>query len=57
MIENRTGTLGSLLRHNRNCGGTVKERDIELHNPNEEGGRFYIWLRDTADSLLSVRTE
>lgn len=57
VIENRTGTLGSLLRHIRNCGGTVKERDIELHNPNEDGGRLYIWLRDTADSLLSVRTE
>ena len=56
-VHTSTGTLGSLLRHNRNCGGTVKERDIELHNPNEEGGRFYIWLRDTADSLLSVRTE
>ncbi|HII4328485.1 TPA: hypothetical protein ACY4PY_004764 [Enterobacter cloacae] len=57
VIENRTGTLGSLLRHIRNSGGTVKERDIELHTPNEDGGRLYIWLRDTADSLLGRRTE
>lgn len=57
VIENRTGTLGSLLRQIRNSGGTVKERDIELHTSNEDGGRLYIWLRDTADSIQSRRTE
>ncbi|HGV0046203.1 TPA: hypothetical protein ACNFPT_004507 [Enterobacter ludwigii] len=55
VIESRTGTLGTLLKRIRNCGGTVTERDFELHPADDDGGTLYAWLRDTADGLLNGR--
>ena len=54
VIDDQTGTLGSLLRNIKKCGGTVTHREIQLHTANEEGGRLYAWLRSTADRLLSL---
>ncbi|POU03926.1 hypothetical protein C3369_00740 [Escherichia sp. ESNIH1] len=53
-IGERTGTLGSLLIKIQSHEGTVTERDIKLHTRNEDGYNLYKWLRDTADSLLSL---
>lgn len=55
MMDSRAGTLGTLLKRIRDCGGTVTERDIELHPADEDGGRLYACLRDTANSLLNGR--
>lgn len=52
VIDTRTGTLGTLLRRIRACGGTVNSRDIRLNTYNEDGSRLYAWLRATADRLL-----
>ncbi|MBE5201991.1 hypothetical protein IG612_05040 [Pectobacterium sp. FL60-S17] len=52
VIDSRTGTLGTLLRHIRNCDGTVTECGIELDVPGENGAALYAWLRAAADSLL-----
>lgn len=53
VIESRTGTLGSLLRRIRSCGGTIKERAINLDSGQESGRDLYDWLRKTADSLMA----
>ncbi len=51
-IDNRAGTLGSLLRKIRDQGGKVEKRGIQLHTADEDGSTLYNWLRNTADSLL-----
>lgn len=54
VIDDRTGTLGALLRDIRGSGGTVTERSIQLDaGPDEDGHELYAWLRDTADTLLT----
>lgn len=53
-IDNRTGTLGSLLRKIRDQGGEVTERDIQLvAGLDDDGSELYAWLRATADGLLA----
>lgn len=54
VIDDRTGTVGSLLRDIQASGGTVTKRCIQLDvGPDEDGHELYVWLRDTADTLLS----
>ncbi|HBT4778946.1 TPA: hypothetical protein MB320_004798 [Klebsiella pneumoniae] len=54
VIDDRTGTVGSLLRDIQASGGTVTNRCIQLDaGPDEDGHELYVWLRDTADTLLS----
>lgn len=54
VIDDRTGTVISLLRDIRGSGGTVTKRSIQLDaRPDEDGHELYAWLRDTADNLLT----
>ncbi|MEQ9883176.1 hypothetical protein ABRP83_13475 [Pectobacterium brasiliense] len=53
MIEDKTGTVGTLLRKIRGYEGVVTERDIQLDSAREDGRELYAWLRATADSLLA----
>ncbi|MGC0825006.1 hypothetical protein WKH27_16575 [Pantoea agglomerans] len=52
VIEEHTGTLGTLLRNIRKCDGSVKERDIQLNAFRENGQELYAWLCSTANKLL-----
>ncbi|WP_324700958.1 hypothetical protein U9K49_18890 (plasmid) [Pantoea agglomerans] len=52
VIEEHTGTLGTLLRNIRKCDGSVKERDIQLSTFTENGQELYAWLCSTANKLL-----
>lgn len=54
IIDDRTGTVGTLLRHIRYCGGETEERGIQLDTQKENGHDLYAWLRDTANSLLAA---
>lgn len=54
VIDDRTGTVGSMLRDIQASGGTVTKRCIQLDaGPDEDGHELYVWLRDTADTLLT----
>ncbi|HAU2802506.1 TPA: hypothetical protein O7142_003946 [Salmonella enterica] len=54
VIDDRTGTVGALLRDIRASGGTVTERSIQLDaGPVEDGHELYDWLSTTADSLMA----
>ncbi|MCO4160876.1 hypothetical protein [Citrobacter amalonaticus] len=54
VIDDRTGTVGSLLRDIQASGGTVTKRCIQLDaGPDEDGHQLYVWLRETADNLLT----
>ena len=54
VIDARTGTVGSLLKDIQASGGTVTKRCIQLDaGPDEDGHELYVWLRDTADNLLT----
>ncbi|ARB20114.1 MULTISPECIES: hypothetical protein [Klebsiella] len=54
VIDDRTGTVGSLLKDIQASGGTVTKRCIQLDaGPDEDGHELYVWLRDTADNLLT----
>lgn len=53
IIDNRTGTVGTLLRRIRGYEGVVTERGIQLDSATEDGHELYAWLRATADSLLA----
>lgn len=52
VIDDDTGTLGTLLRNIRNCDGDIVERNIQLNTFSENGQKLYAWLRSTADKLL-----
>lgn len=54
LIEQRTGTLGSLMRKLKAHDGSVTQKDISLNTFDEDGSGLYEWLRNTADRLLSV---
>ncbi|EPT9141783.1 hypothetical protein ACVTKY_005878 [Klebsiella michiganensis] len=54
VIDDRTGTVGSLLKDIQASGGTVTKCCIQLDaGPDEDGHELYVWLRDTADNLLT----
>lgn len=54
MIDDRTGTLGALLRDIQASGGTVTKRSIQLDaGLDEDGHELYDWLSATADSLMA----
>lgn len=54
VIDDRTSTVGSLLRDIQASGGTVTKRCIQLDaGPDEDGHELYVWLRETADNLLT----
>lgn len=54
VFDDRTGTVGTLLRHIRGSGGTVTERSIQLDaGPDEDGHELFDWLSATADSLMA----
>lgn len=52
VIEGNTGTLGTLLRNIRNCGGNIKEGDIQQNAFSEDGQELYAWLCSTANKML-----
>lgn len=54
VIDDRTGTVGALLRDIQASGGTVTKRSIQLDaGPDEDGHELYDWLSATADSLMA----
>ncbi|OAD98052.1 hypothetical protein [Pantoea sp. OXWO6B1] len=52
VIDDNTGTLGTLLRNIRDCDGDIEERDIQLNTFSENGQKLYAWLCSTANKLL-----
>lgn len=54
VIDDRTGTVGALLRDIQASGGTVTKRSIQLDaGLDEDGHELYDWLSATADSLMA----
>ncbi|HAG3571407.1 TPA: hypothetical protein G8096_004511 [Salmonella enterica] len=54
MIDDRTGTVGALLKDIRASGGTVTERSSQLDaGLDEDGHELFDWLSATADSLMA----
>lgn len=54
VIDDRTGTVGALLRNIQASGGTVTKRSIQLDaGLDEDGHELYDWLSATADSLMA----
>lgn len=54
VIDDRTGTVGALLRDIQASGGTVTKRSILLDaGLDEDGHELYDWLSATADSLMA----
>ncbi|HGU7952179.1 TPA: hypothetical protein ACNBHV_004812 [Escherichia coli] len=55
VIDDRTGTVGALLKDIRASGGTVTERSIQLDaGLDEDGHELFDWLSATADSLMAL---
>ncbi|MFN1142959.1 hypothetical protein [Serratia quinivorans] len=53
IIEDKFGTLHTLLSKIKQHEGTVTWRDINIDSADEEGEALYGWLRHTADRLLT----
>ncbi|EAO5055869.1 hypothetical protein FZH48_26015 [Salmonella enterica] len=54
VIDDRTGTVGALLKDIRASGGTVTKRSIQLDaGLDEDGHELFDWLSATADSLMA----
>ncbi|MEL7630907.1 hypothetical protein AAGW04_18190 [Pectobacterium aroidearum] len=54
MIEDKTGTVGTLRRKIRSHEGVVTERGIQLDSAREDGHELYAWLKGVADCLMSA---
>lgn len=53
VIEDKFGTLHTLLSKIKQHEGTVTGRGINIDSASEEGEALYGWLRHTADRLLT----